>query len=107
MVLDILLDKRNSLIVLIRASKFLFMDNNGLLLIKINTFKINIKTFFLKISEKMIVQKVIYILYTLSNFKGKKYNRKEIDRLKLKMIAGIIISSLPTNTTEINVIFSS
>ena len=55
----------------------------------------------------MIVQKVIYILYTLSNFKGKKYNRKEIDRLKLKMIAGIIISSLPTNTTEINVIFSS
>jgi hypothetical protein len=83
------------------------MDNNGLLLIKINTFKINIKTFFLKISEKMIVQKVIYILYTLSNFKGKKYNRKEIDRLKLKMIAGIIISSLPTNTTEINVIFSS
>ena len=86
------------------------MDNNGLLLIKINTFKINIKTFFQKISEKMIVQKVIYILYilyTLSNFKGKKYNRKEIDRLKLKMIAGIIISSLPTNTTEINVIFSS
>ena len=80
------------------------MDNNGLLLIKINTFKINIKTFFQKISEKMIVQKVIYIL---SNFKGKKYNRKEIDRLKLKMIAGIIISSLPTNTTEINVIFSS
>ena len=46
LVLDILLDKRNSLIVLIRASKFLFMDNNGLLLIKINTFKINIKTFF-------------------------------------------------------------
>ena len=83
------------------------MDNNGLLLIKINTFKINIKTFFQKISEKMIVQKVIYILYILSNFKGKKYNRKEIDRLKLKMIAGIIISSLPTNTTEINVIFSS
>ena len=83
------------------------MDNNGLLLIKINTFKINIKTFFQKISEKMIVQKVIYILYTLSNFKSKKYNRKEIDRLKLKMIAGIIISSLPTNTTEINVIFSS
>ena len=83
------------------------MDNNGLLLIKINTFKINIKTFFQKISEKMIVQKVIYILYTLSNFKGKKYNRKEIDRLKLKMIAGIIIWSLPTNTTEINVIFSS
>ena len=107
MVLDILLDKRNSLIVLIRASKFLFMDNNGLLLIKINTFKINIKTFFLKISEKMIVQKVIYILYILSNFKGKKYNRKEIDRLKLKKIVGIIISSLSTNTTEIIAIFSS
>jgi hypothetical protein len=107
LVLDILLDKRNSLIVLIRASKFLFMDNNGLLLIKINTFKINIKTFFLKISEKMIVQKVIYILYILSNFKGKKYNRKEIDRLKLKKIVGIIISSLSTNTTEIIAIFSS
>ena len=83
------------------------MDNNGLLLIKINTFKINIKTFFQKISEKMIVQKVIYILYTLSNFKGKKYNRKEIDRLKLKKIVGIIISSLSTNTTEIIAIFSS
>lgn len=80
------------------------MDNNGLLLIKINTFKINIKTFFQKISEKMIVQKVIYIL---SNFKGKKYNRKEIDRLKLKKIVGIIISSLSTNTTEIIAIFSS
>ena len=83
------------------------MDNNGLLLIKINTFKINIKTFFQKISEKMIVQKVIYILYILSNFKGKKYNRKEIDRLKLKKIVGIIISSLSTNTTEIIAIFSS
>jgi hypothetical protein len=55
----------------------------------------------------MIVQKVIYILYILSNFKGKKYNRKEIDRLKLKKIVGIIISSLSTNTTEIIAIFSS